>query len=203
MEAKYNAWTERPVPSPTGLNEEEMTSWADRILKVWTNNIYQVLMYITPPGAGMFPMPVVQLSIKRLDREKIVEWRDFQRIKDDILGTAIEAVQIFPASDRLLDTANQYHLWALPAGVRVPWGHFDGRITDTDPEVKAAITDFENKIKERADGEGMTYVGAKQAEREEHHTDEGLPPIGLAGDWWSHFAKAPPTIRLTPEASEE
>lgn len=54
---------------------------------------------------------IAHLSIKRHDREPIHDWRDLQRIKNDILGPECEAVELYPAESRLMDTSNQYHLW--------------------------------------------------------------------------------------------
>ena len=61
------------------------------------------------------------LSIKRLDREPINDWRAMQKIKNAIVGNEWEAVEIYPAESRLVDTANQYHLfcWAAPFPIYV------------------------------------------------------------------------------------
>jgi hypothetical protein len=40
------------------------------------------------------------------------DWRDLQRIKNELVGPECEAVELYPAESRLVDTANQYHLWA-------------------------------------------------------------------------------------------
>jgi hypothetical protein len=40
-----------------------------------------------------------------------MKWRDLQRIKNDLVGPECEAVQLFPAESRLVDTSNQYHLY--------------------------------------------------------------------------------------------
>lgn len=63
-----------------------------------------------------------QLSIKRVDREPILGWREKQRIKNAIVGEEREALELFPAESRLVDTSNQYWLWVLPAGERLPCG---------------------------------------------------------------------------------
>jgi hypothetical protein len=65
---------------------------------------------------------MTELSIRRNDRKPIMDWRDMQWIKNQLLGPEIEAVQIFPAESRLMDTANQYYLWAFPAGYIIPFG---------------------------------------------------------------------------------
>lgn len=65
-------------------------------------------------GAG----PVAHLSIRRADRKAARDWRDFQRIKNDIAGRDAEAVELYPAEERVVDTANQFHLWCTIPGDR-------------------------------------------------------------------------------------
>lgn len=65
---------------------------------------------------------VTWLSIRREDRRPVTDWRDVQWIKNQLLGPETEAVQLFPAESRLVDTSNQFHLFALPAGERFPFG---------------------------------------------------------------------------------
>ena len=55
------------------------------------------------------------LSIKRNDREPLCDWRAKQRIKNAVLGDHWEAVELYPQEDRLVDTSNQYHLFAWEA----------------------------------------------------------------------------------------
>jgi len=52
------------------------------------------------------------LSIKRNDREPLGDWRAKQRIKNAVLGDQWEAIELYPQEDRLVDTSNQYHLFA-------------------------------------------------------------------------------------------
>ncbi len=58
----------------------------------------------------------MKISIKRIDRECIHDWRDLQEIKNMLAGPEREAVEIYPPESELVDTANQYHLWVLPEG---------------------------------------------------------------------------------------
>ncbi len=62
------------------------------------------------------------LMVKRLDRDAIRDWRDMQRIKDELLGPEREAVELYPAQSRMVDCANQFHLWVLPVGQQFPFG---------------------------------------------------------------------------------
>lgn len=57
------------------------------------------------------------LSIRHGEREPIRDWRVFQDIKNQTVGPEFEAAELFPAEDRLVDVANQYHLWVLAGPV--------------------------------------------------------------------------------------
>jgi hypothetical protein len=94
--------------------------------EVWMNDTYQVIVRYMDTDQGK----MTHLSIKRLDKAPCRNWREFQRIKNELVGEEIEAVEIYPAESRLVDTANQYHLWCLPAGYGLGFG-FDQRfVTD-------------------------------------------------------------------------
>lgn len=89
----------------------------------WINDMYQVNVN-EQPG-------LTHLSIKRIDRAPIHDWRDLQAIKNEICGPEREAVEIYPAESRKVDTANQYHLWVLPAGESLPFGFSIRAVTDS------------------------------------------------------------------------
>jgi hypothetical protein len=106
--------------------------------ELWLNNRYQVLKRLAGEGdAG----PVWHLSIKRVDKKPIHDWRDLQRIKNELVGPEAEAVELYPAESRLVDTANQYHLWAFP-GVRFPFG-FEERLVGSESSGGAVQRPFE------------------------------------------------------------
>lgn len=95
--------------------------------EIWVNDEYQVnLAYCEPSGPDAPPM--VHLSIKRRDKGPVRDWRDFQEIKNQLVGPNCEGVELFPAEDRLVDTANQYHLWVIAdPDYRFPFGFSHGR----------------------------------------------------------------------------
>ena len=71
---------------------------------------------------------------------------------------------------------------------------------DTDPEVKKAIDEAREAARKLP---GYEH-GAIQAAREAHHTDEGLPELGLAGYWCMDPVHIPDAIAsLLPEAFPE
>lgn len=100
---------------------------------------YQVAMRQAETG---FDHDVLHLSIKRIDREPIRDWRVLQQIKNAIVGEECEAFELYPAESRLVDTANQYHLWVFTdPNVRVPVG-FVHRLVDTMPVGKSQQRKF-------------------------------------------------------------
>lgn len=89
--------------------------------EVWINDIYQVNV-----RRGEH---IVHLSIKRLDKSPITDWRHKQLIKNELVGEECEGLEIYPAESRLVDTANQFHLWCYcDPTFRIPVGWNDGRI---------------------------------------------------------------------------
>jgi hypothetical protein len=89
---------------------------------LFINDVYQVLVRKMPP-TSIGNCDIIWLSIKRLDREVIHDWRDFQEIKNQLVGPQCEAIEIYPAESRMVDTSNQYHLWVfLDPEFRLPMG---------------------------------------------------------------------------------
>ena len=80
--------------------------------RVFLNSRYQVAVYAPTSMIGS-DGKLYHLSIKRRDGAACRDWRDFQRIKNELIGPEAEAVELYPAESRLVDGANQYHLWAL------------------------------------------------------------------------------------------
>lgn len=113
-----------------GSTPEQALEILNKTLKdvVMVNSRYQVNINRYKHNDGGPDM--VHLSIKRRDKEAVgVErFRDFQRIKNELVGPECEAIELYPSESRLVDSANQYHLWAIDdAAFRWPIG-FDERL---------------------------------------------------------------------------
>ena len=93
---------------------------------VYRNSRYQVQMREQECPFG----PVIWLSIVRLDREVVRDWRELQRIKNELVGPLREAVEMYPAENRLVDTNNQNHLFVLPEGMAFPFGYMVRDVSD-------------------------------------------------------------------------
>jgi hypothetical protein len=95
--------------------------------EVWGNDRYTVVRRVQYPQEPGFP-PLVWLSLHTHDREPLQDWRELQAIKNQLMGPEVEAVQLYPAESRLVDTANEIHLWGFgDDSFRWPFG-FDSRL---------------------------------------------------------------------------
>jgi hypothetical protein len=102
--------------------------------EIWVNDFYQVEVRRNIPvpaisGEDGNPVTIAWLSIKRRDKKAILDWRHLQWIKNELVGEENEGVEIFPAESRLIDAANQFHLWVFEkSGFHLPFGFKDGRM---------------------------------------------------------------------------
>ena len=80
--------------------------------ETWGNDRYTVTVHFLNGDRDGF----VEITIHNHRRTTHIPWRHLQQIKNEVLGADREAVQLFPAEDRLVDTANEYWLYAYPVG---------------------------------------------------------------------------------------
>lgn len=127
----------------TGMPIEALLDVYEETVKtnrIFMNSRYQVNVRECEAVEGP---PMLHLSIKRLDKGVVHDWRELQRVKNEIVGPEREALEIYPAESRRVDSANQYHLWVLPEGVRVPFGFDGGRLVIETPGGGAVQRPFE------------------------------------------------------------
>jgi len=93
---------------------------------LWLNEKYVVSVFKNEPHGFGDDVTVWHLSIRRQDREPCEDWRDFQQIKNEICGTEREGLELYPAESRVMDAANQYHIWVIMnEGFLIPVGYTD------------------------------------------------------------------------------
>lgn len=93
---------------------------------VFVNSRYQVIVREQDTTLGK----VTWLAIVRRDRQPIRDWRDMQRIKNELTSPEAEGCEIFPKESRLVDTSNQFHLFVLPTGMAFPFGYAERDVSD-------------------------------------------------------------------------
>lgn len=138
----------------------------------FSNSRYQVLVIFERSGSG-WP-PLVHLSIKVHDKRCVHDWRDMQRIKNEIVGVESEGIELYPAESRLMDESNQFHLYCTYPGMMLPFGQQE-RTTSTPEEL---VEEFKGMPEEHQ---------PVQRAFEEHHGGEGCCPGGLIE--WPDWAK--------------
>lgn len=75
---------------------------------VWQNNKYIVQVFL---GIQRKNRTYDKAMIRRPDARPIDSWSDLQRVKNEIFGPEIEAIQFFPPQSELIDDANLYWLF--------------------------------------------------------------------------------------------
>jgi len=129
------AWTpfERATINPrSGLGQLGIDVIKDAFDEIWINSYYQVCLkrILAPTG---WPCDMIHLSIKRLDKHPLHDWRHFQWIKNELIGEENEAIEIYPAESRLVDTSNQYHLWVFSdPEMKIPLGFGERSVWEGD-----------------------------------------------------------------------
>jgi len=88
------------------------------------NSTYEVTLRQYKEGWPLGGGPWALIGISSHDGAPRHDWRDFQRIKNDLVGSDWEAVELYPDEQRLLDPSNYYMLWCAP---RIPVGRYEGR----------------------------------------------------------------------------
>lgn len=85
--------------------------------ETWINDLYQV-------QKRYHEHDVIHLNIRRRDGAPMIrDWRHFQLIKNQLLGPECEAVELYPAESRLVDSCNKYHLYgSADPTYRFPFG---------------------------------------------------------------------------------
>lgn len=108
---------------------------------IWINDTYQVnIAYGDNVPNNMFGVEMIHLSIKRRDKKTVRDWRDIQQIKNELVGPDHEGFELFPAENRLVDGANQYHIFCFAEPERyLPIG-WRARAVNYEPPLNSGVT---------------------------------------------------------------
>jgi hypothetical protein len=137
---------ERATFNKEGLDKISENYLQDNNLEeVWINDLYQVNVRRNIPCEGIKddngnPVLMTHLSIKNKDRSANVDWRNFQYIKNQLVGDECEGAELFPAESRLIDGANQWHIFCFQnPEIRFPFGFFHGRMVTEKTFIKNVV----------------------------------------------------------------
>lgn len=107
-------WTSHP------LDAEVAKRIGVELENVYRNSKYTVA--IRKKLSEKFGVEITHLDIKRNDKAAVHDWRELQRIKNELCGPECEGIELYPKESRLVDTANSYHIYVFPEGHMVPVG---------------------------------------------------------------------------------
>jgi hypothetical protein len=121
----------KPIWTPFEPTDPEFDPTGARI---YVNSRYQVAIkgFSTHDPFGR----VVELSLKRRDKEPIYDWRDMQKIKNDFFGPAATMIQVFPPEKWLVDTSNQYYFYVL-LDYELPFGFKERLVSERSGQTTA------------------------------------------------------------------
>jgi hypothetical protein len=128
------AFDGRRRPSAGGSAVRKLTLAADtEIGEIWANQAYHVIKRAlgTPPGAR--DPSCISLSPAH-KRRPPTDWRHLPAIKNQLVGPEVEAIELYPAESRLVDTSNLRHLWCIE-GDTFSFG-FDDRDMSDDSDTR-------------------------------------------------------------------
>ena len=89
----------------------------------WANDAYIAVVHRHASDNKENGIQLVQLSISRRDGRPARDWRDLQAMKNQLVGPECEGIELYPAESRVVDTANQSHVWVFnDPSFRIPIG---------------------------------------------------------------------------------
>jgi hypothetical protein len=94
------------------------SGWPSEITTAYRNRVFAVL--IRSAGGGVVHYAISSLSDRR------PTWWEMQRIKNELAGSAATAVEVYPPNSDIVDDADMFHIWVLPAGLPFGLRHRSG-----------------------------------------------------------------------------
>ena len=103
-------------------------SYQSEDFQVYESDDYVVMKHRLPH------MGMIQLTIINQDMSAKHDWRDFQEIKNVIVGPENEGAELYPAESRKHDIGNAFHLFVLEGNRgRFPFGAYSRRVSNNPP----------------------------------------------------------------------
>jgi hypothetical protein len=114
------------VSSPKDKNYG--SGWCGELDRCWV----QGNRYVVMSRKIMTDWGIVEHICIRNASNTDIPWSEKQRIKNELFGKDVTAIEVFPRDNRLIDEAGMYHLWILPDGFDLPFGlHEDDVMTES------------------------------------------------------------------------
>lgn len=92
------------------------SGWLGEVDHARRNRVFSVL--VRDAGSA------IHLGISSLSGDRPT-WHEMQRIKNELAGPDLTAVEVYPPAEEVVDEAEMFHLWVLP--VPLPFSLYRGR----------------------------------------------------------------------------
>lgn len=115
---KWSPWEK--LSTPSGRISDDPNGWTQDVHTVYRNGWMAVLVRDCNSAIGIVQHAAITTAL----RGELC-WREKQKLKDELFGAEACAVEVFPARENLVDAAMMFHLWILPAPVRLAFGLSD------------------------------------------------------------------------------
>ena len=110
---EFSDVTEEAIKRHIELNGRITSRFPDQVFQ---NNIYTVQVFNFKCEWGH----VRKAMIRRNDELPEHNWLKIQRIKNEVFGEDVVALEVYPKQRNLVDVANLYWLWVLPSDFYCP-----------------------------------------------------------------------------------
>lgn len=101
------------------------TGWVRNIRAAHRNDVFSVLERLD--SCGVIHVAVASMSGIR------PTWYEMQRIKDELFGAELTAVEIYPAHRDIVDGSDMFHIWILPGDISFGLTKIDATRGSTTP----------------------------------------------------------------------
>lgn len=105
---KRGQWGDWDVRDDNGFYQGKQ-----EFLAAWVNNVFSVQVF----KEDRFK----RVGVRRHDESTVVTWSDLQRIKNELFGADVLAVQVLPPESKLVDAANIYWFYVYPDDEILPF----------------------------------------------------------------------------------
>ena len=132
-------WKEE-VPPKALPNKEELfsDSWMRDMDRAWISND-GILVYSRLVNAGKILVEHVVITSKD---EREILWLTKQHIKNDLFGSTVEAIELYPEERSRTNTERTYHLWIPAQSSKIPFGLDRKKLVPVDRGHKRDVMGF-------------------------------------------------------------
>ncbi len=82
--------------------------------ELWYNSRYIVRQSDAWIKLNGVDVPCIRLGICNVDQSARHDWREFQRIKNELIGRQAQGIEFYPPEAKLVDPSNYFLLWVFP-----------------------------------------------------------------------------------------